>query len=155
MKTQERTEAFCRAYARTYNQTEAALEAGYGVKKDGTKNRRAAAVQGARLMKDPAVRERVDELMTHAADEAGATRYYIAETLKTVVDRCMEEKPVRVWDRDRGEWVDTGETTFSAAGASRALSVLADIQGMKRTKIEGEMAGKIEVEWALPKEMAE
>jgi len=141
LKREERLEVFCRAYARTYNQTEAAVAAGYGVGKDGQVNRRSAAVAAVKLMKDEWVQNRIDELMTSAANEVGATPMFIAEQLKEVVDRCMTETPVRIWDGEARQWIDTGEKTFNASGAVKALNVLADIQGLKKQTADVNLGG--------------
>ena len=132
-----REEVFCKAYAETYNRTKAALAAGYGMRKDGTQNRKSAAEKGYRLMKEPHIKARIDEILNDSANEAGATKLYITQQLKCVVDRCMQDiKPEMVWDGAERKLVETGEFVFNARDAVGALKVLADIQGMSReTKV--------------------
>ncbi|SFI54433.1 phage terminase small subunit [Ruminococcaceae bacterium D5] len=129
----EREEKFCREYCYYYNATRAAIIAGYGRRKDGTINEKSAAVQGCKLMKRPEIRERIDEISKNAAREAGATPYYVAKKLKTTADRCLQEvKPKMAFNHQTRRLEETGEFTFNASGAVRALKVLADINGMCR-----------------------
>lgn len=134
-------ELFCRYYAETYNLTEAAVRAGYGKRKDGSSNRASAAVQGCKLYKRPEVSARCIEITSDAANESGATKYYIAQRTKEVVERCMQKMPQYVWCGDHLEKTDN--TVFNANGAIRALKLLADMQGMcKETK---ELSGGVEL----------
>ena len=128
----EREECFCIEFAKTYNRTEAAIAAGYGKSKKHGISRQAAAQMGYRLYNDPRIKARIDEIMAHAADEAGATKFFIAAKLKEVVDRSLADiKPILEFGPS-GRLEETGEYRFDSKGANGALSLLADIQGMKR-----------------------
>lgn len=137
MELKPKEEAFCRAYAEKYNGTKAALIAGYGKAKDGTQNEKSAAQAATRLLKKEEIKHRVEELLSNSANEAGATTLYIAQQLKEVVDRCMQDiKPEMAWNGETRELEETGFYTFNARDAVGALKVLADIQGMSReTKV--------------------
>lgn len=127
----EKEEIFCVEFAKTYNKTEAAIKAGYGKKKDGSVNRRSAAVAACRLMEKPLVKARVGELFSDAVNNAGATPLYIAAALKTVSERCLQEiTPKREWDSENKCWKESGVFQFNASGATGALKVLADMQGL-------------------------
>ena len=137
----EKEELFCRYWAETFNRTEAAVRAGYGKRRDGTINRSSAAVKGCKLYGRPEIRARCEEIAQDAANEAGATRLFIAQRAKEVVERCMQKVPEYVW-KD-GELVQTENVTFNASGAVQALKLLADMQGMcKETK---ELSGGVEL----------
>lgn len=148
----EREELFCRKFAECYNATQAALDVGYGRKKDGTVNRKSAENAGYKLRKKPEVRERIAQLMSDCANEAGATPIYIAQKLKEITDRCLQEvKPEMVWNGAERKLVESGEYVFNARDAVNALKVLADIQGLaKETK---RIEGGLEV--TLPEEVAQ
>lgn len=148
----EREELFCRRFAECYNATQAALDVGYGRRKDGTENRKSAENAGYKLRKKPEVRERIAQLMSDCANEAGATPIYIAQKLKEITDRCLQEvKPEMVWNGAERKLVESGEYVFNARDAVNALKVLADIQGLaKETK---RIEGGLEV--TLPEEVAQ
>ena len=148
----EREELFCRKFAECYNATQAALDVGYGRKKDGTVNRKSAENAGYKLRKKPEVRERIAQLMSDCANEAGATPIYIAQKLKEITDRCLQEvKPEMVWSGAERKLVESGDYVFNARDAVNALKVLADIQGLaKETK---RIEGGLEV--TLPEEVAQ
>lgn len=141
----EQEEAFCRAFARSYNRTEAAVEAGYGKKKDGSVSEKSASQQGWRLYNHPLIKARIDEIMSHAADEAGATKFFITSKLKEVVERSLADvKPILEFGPS-GKLEETGEYRFDSKGANAALSTLADIQGMKRETRELDIGGRVEI----------
>ena len=135
-------ELFCLAYCEYYNQTKAAIESGYGKKRDGTINERSAAQQGYRLMQNELIKARINEIMCNSANEVGATRYYIAKRLKETADRCLQEvKPEMVWNPEDRCMEATGEYVFNSRDAVSALKTLAEILGMKTMRIgtaEGE-----------------
>ncbi len=62
-------------------------------------------------------------------EEIGINENYVLETLKSVVERCMETEPV--YDK-AGD--PTGEYTFNANGANKALSELGKYLGMDKKK---------------------
>lgn len=148
----EREDMFCRKFAEIYNGTQAAIDVGYGKKKDGTVSRKSAENAAYKLRKRPEIRARIAEIMNDSANEAGATPVYIAQKLKEVADRCLQEvKPELAWDGSERKLVETGNYVFNARDAIGALKVLADIQGLaKETKrIEGGL------EITLPEEVAQ
>lgn len=127
---------FCLAFCEHYNQTKAAIESGYGKKRDGTINERSAAQQGYRLMQNELIKARINEIMCNSANEVGATRYYIAKKLKETADRCLQDiKPKMEWNPEEKCMEETGEFTFNAHGAVNALKTLAEIQGMKTNTV--------------------
>lgn len=77
----------------------------------------------------PEIRKRIEELSRLATDNAilrtGLSRGWVIDRLMTVVDRCMQEEPVR--DKEGNP---TGEFSFNAAGANQALKMLGDTMGL-------------------------
>lgn len=128
----EQEDLFCRTFCEHYNQTKAAIDSGYGKRRDGTINERSAAQQGYRLMKNELIKAHINEIMSNAANEVGATKYYIAKRLKDTAERCMGDvKPVYEWSAEEKKMVPSGEYRFDSSGANKALATLAEIQGMK------------------------
>lgn len=151
----EREELFCRKFAECYNATQAALDVGYGRKKDGIVNRKSAENAGYKLRKKPEVRERIAQLLSDCANEAGATPIYIAQKLKEITDRCLQEvKPEMVWNGAERKLVESGEYVFNARDAVNALKVLADIQGLAKSGKEADVVSKVTIINDIPKDGA-
>lgn len=147
-----REELFCRKYAELYNGTEAALASGYGRRRDGSISRKSAEQAAWKLRKRPEIKARISELMLDCANEAGATPAYIAQKLKEVADRCMQEiKPEYVWDGGERRLVETGDYTFNARDAVNALKALADIQGMARETRVLDFGGRVTIINDIPR----
>lgn len=147
-----REELFCRKFAELYNGTEAALAVGYGKRRDGSVSRKSAEAAAYKLRKRPEIKARISELMLDCANEAGATPIYIAQKLKEVADRCMQEvKPELVWDGSERKMVETGDYTFNARDAIGALKVLADIQGLNKTVKDFDVGATVKIINDIPK----
>lgn len=152
MELKAREEAFCRAYAELYNGTRAALKAGYGRRRDGTQSEKSAGQAAWKLLKREEIQDRVNELLSSSANEAGATKLYIAQRLKEVADRCLQEvKPEMVWSDVERKLVETGEFTFNARDAVGALKVLADIQGMCKETKTLDLGGRVSIVNDIPR----
>lgn len=115
-------ERFCQEYTVDYNQTKAAIRAGYAEK--------SAAKQGCLLMKDPEVLARIREIQKELAERLMLTRELIVIRLLEVVDICMAAKPVMVWSTEKHAWVESGTYQIDAKGATRALEALGRYLGM-------------------------
>lgn len=123
----EKQRAFLREYLLGKNGTQAAIKAGYRAGKDN----HTAAVTAARLLKDPVVVACRLALQKEAFRRMGITLESVCTELVEIKDRCMQAVPVMEWDRDKKEYVETGEYTFDAKGATRALTELANLLGLK------------------------
>lgn len=121
LKPKER--AFAREYIRDFNATAAVLRAGYN------QTREAAAVTGSRTLRKEPVRAYIDALLREKAEGAGASRESIIARLVDITQRCMSAEPVKEWDADAKEWVDSGEYKFDSRGATKALETLSKILG--------------------------
>ena len=109
------------------NGTQAAIAAGYKAGKDN----HTAAVTAARLLKDPVIVACRIAIQKEAFRRMGVTLESVCTELVEIKNRCMQAVPVMEWDRDKKEYVETGEYTFDAKGATRALTELANLLGLK------------------------
>ena len=121
----DKEKSFCREYLTDQNGTQAAIRAGY---KPG-KNNASAAVQGSRMMRDPAVTAYRHALIRENLSDKDLTRECIGLKYTEILDRCMQKEPVMAFDRASGEWIETGEWQFDARGAARALDGLVKLLG--------------------------
>jgi|GEM_PF-5492939 len=133
-------EDFCRACAAAHSRTDAAIAAGYG-----GGDRRKAAKAASQLMRKPEIRERVACLEADALGAAGVTPEYLVARLREVAERCLQTAPVTRYDPKKRCSVEVeGEYTFNAAGANKALEMLARLSapaeagGEKQVVFEGE-----------------
>jgi hypothetical protein len=89
--------------------------------------------EGGRLARNPRVRELIDQLRAdtgkaltkQVADAIALDRRYVLENLREVVERCMQHTEVK--DRNGKP---TGEWTFNAKDANRALELIGKELGM-------------------------
>ena len=122
---EDREKKFAKEYLTDNNATQAAIRAGY---KPG-KNNASAAVQGSRMMRDPAVTAYRHALIRENLSDKDLTRECIGLKYTEILDRCMQKEPVMAFNRETGEWVETGEWQFDARGAARALDGLVKLLG--------------------------
>ena len=115
-------ERFCLEYIVDYNQTQAAIRAGYAEK--------SAAKIGCKLMKDPRILARVKELQKEQADRLCLSSDLVVIKLLELVDICMAAKPVMEWDYSNHEMSPTGEYQIDSKGATKALELLGRHLGM-------------------------
>lgn len=123
----EKQRAFLREYMIEKNGTQAAIKAGYKPGKDN----HTAAVTAARLLKDPVIVACRLAMQKEAFRRMGVTLESVCTELVEIKDRCLQKVPVMEWDRDKREYVETGEWTFDAKGAIKAISELAELLGLK------------------------
>ena len=125
-------ERFCLEYSCDYNQTQAAIRAGYAEK--------SAAKQGCLLMKKPAVVARIRQLQKEQAERLMITSDRIMLELMDVYQKCMQAVPVEEWNYSEHRMEPTGEYQFDSKGATKALELLGRHLGMfdKRADDGGE-----------------
>lgn len=120
-------ERFCQEYVIDYNGTEAAVRAGYSGKR--------AAAQASTLLKREDVMERVAELQKEQAKRLGLSADRVIMELWEIYSRCMQARPVMIWDSDRHAYVPSdGEFTFDANGAVKAIKLIGEHIGMWNRK---------------------
>ena len=109
------------------NGTQAAIAAGYKAGKDN----HTAAVTAARLLKDPVIVACRIAIQKEAFRRMGVTLESVVMDLLEIKNRCMQAVPVMEWDRDKKEYVETGEYVFNAKGAIAASAKVAELLGLK------------------------
>ena len=114
---------FVEEYEKDGNATKAAQRAGYS--EDN------AAITGCRLLKNANVLayRRVRASIQFAI--LGISRDTLAADLVEIKERCMQAKPVMEWNYDTHKMEETGEWTFDAKGATKAIETLAEMIGEK------------------------
>ena len=137
----DKEKLFCREYLTDQNGTQAAIRAGY---KPG-KNNASAAVQAARMLRDPAVSAYRKALIRETLTDKDLTRENIGLKYAQILDRCMQKEAVMEFDRASGEWIATGEWQFDAKGAAKALDGLVKLLGYAAPeKHEVQVSGSME-----------
>ena len=104
---------FCDVYADLYDIKEACLVADIS---ESTANK---------YLKDPECMKYISSKNDRASEKYGVSKGYIIKKLKTMVERCMQEEPVMKFDNITKEYIPTGEYTFDAKNANKALELLA------------------------------
>ena len=115
-------ERYCLEYICDYNQTKAAIRAGYAEK--------SAAKTGCRLMKDPRIQARIRQLQKEQAERLMLTSDHVLLELWDVYQKCMQAVPVETWSYELHEMVKTGEYQFDSKGATKALEMIGKHLGM-------------------------
>lgn len=119
MPLNERQRVFAREYVLTLrNGAEAARRAGYSP--------RTAKQISSRLLTNVDVRDEIEAVRARFTEESGLDRPYVLAKLQSLIERGMQEVPVR--DREGNE---TGEYTFQGAVANKALETLIKLLGME------------------------
>ena len=118
----DKKERFCREYVIDYNQTKAAIRAGYAEK--------SAAKKGCSLMKEPEVAAYIRQLQTEQKERLMLTSDHVLLELWDVYQKCMQAVPVEEWDYDLHTMVKTGEYQFDSKGATKALEMIGKHLGM-------------------------
>ena len=118
----QKEERFCLEYSVDYNQTQAAIRAGYSEK--------SAAKKGCQLMKDPRILARVRQLQKEQAERLCLSSDLVVIKLLELVDICMAAKQVMEWDYFSHEMRPTGEYQIDSKGAAKALELLGKHLGM-------------------------
>lgn len=123
----DKQKTFVREYMTDKNGTQAAIRAGYKAGKDN----HTAAVTASKLLRDPAINAYRLALQKAAFRRLGVSLESICAELVEIKDRCMQKVAVTEWDREAKEYKSTGEWTFDAKGATKALTALADLLDVK------------------------
>lgn len=131
---QKRHERFCQEYVIDYNGAKAAIRAGY---KEAN-----ARSQASALLTNPNILSRVRELQHEQVERLAVTQDFVVVQLIDTYNCCREPTPVREYDRESGEWVETGMYQFDSKGALRALELLGKHLGMYNDKLQ--LSGKVD-----------
>ena len=109
------------------NGTQAAIAAGYRAGRDN----HTASVTASRLVKDPVINALRRALKKEAFLAMDVTLESVCADLVEIKERCLQRKPVMIWDSDAHAWVESGEWQFDAKGAIKALGELAELLSLK------------------------
>jgi len=119
----ERMEKFCELYAADpeCNAKRAAIRAGYNVE--------GAANKGYKLLRRDDIKKRVQELRVDVVEQFGLSPEHMTIKLLDLYNRCMTAVPVKVWDSELHDYVDSGEWQFDSRGAAKAAELLLKLTG--------------------------
>lgn len=131
----DKKERFCREYVIDYNQTKAAIRAGYAEK--------SAAKKGCSLMKEPEVVAYIRQLQKEQAERLMLTSDRVLIELMDVYQKCMQAVPVEEWDYDLHTMRETGEYQFDSKGATKALEMIGKHLGMFDRKEQAPTEGPV------------
>lgn len=134
MPLTDKQKRFVQEYLVDLNATQAAIRAGYSSK--------TAQEQGSRLLSNVMVQEAVKAAQDARSERTELTQDWVLDRLKEVTERCMQHEAVL--DREGNA---TGEYTFNATGANKAIELIGKHLGMFKDKVEltGKDQGPLQV----------
>jgi phage terminase small subunit len=127
-KLTDKQKRFCDEYLIDLNATAAYKRAGYIAEGNS------AEVNANRLLRNAKVKEYIDSKQKKLEVKTELTAQWVLDNLKTVVERCMMAEPVMI--RVGNHMEESGEYTFQAPGANRALELIGKHLGMFTDKID-------------------
>ncbi len=131
-------EAFCLHYAKTGNATESYKIAGYSVKSDSV-----AASEGHKLLKNPKVAARLEEISAEIKSEKIADITEIQETLTAILRNESKEQVVIV--------ENIGDFTSKARTVEKDTNIKDRIKaGETLARMQGAFDNKFQVELTVP-----
>lgn len=119
---------FVEEYLIDFNGTQAAIRAGYSAK--------TARQQASDLLTKPDISRAIREGMDKLSKKAELSAEWVLDNLRNVAIRCQQAEPVKVWDSEKREYVETGEYQFDSAGANRSLELLGKHLGIFKEKVD-------------------
>ena len=127
MALSEKMEKFCEEYISDYNPMRAALRAGY--------KKTSARAYSYKMMKDEKIVSRICELQEeYIKNSLLDNKNRVLRELWEMYERAVQAKPVEVWDKERKEYVPTGEYQFDDKIAMKCLEAIAKLGGMLSEK---------------------
>lgn len=93
-------------------------------------------VNASRMMKEPKISLRLNELRSEQAKASKWTLEKLIDEFVAVKEKCMQEEPVMKFDKALGEYVETGEYVFKENGVIRALENIGKLLGHYEEKIK-------------------
>lgn len=138
------------------NGAAAARRAGYSAKTSHEK--------GSQLLAIISVQEEIQKSLAKVTEECEVTVRFVLEGFLEVAERCLQRKPVIVFDREEKKYIQEedgdghGIWTFDASGANKALEMLGKYKAMftdvKKHEV-GDGLGEFFKSWAEMKVAAE
>jgi len=93
-------------------------------------------VRASEVMKNSKVSVRLEELRNEKAKESKWTLEKLIDEFVAVKEKCMQEEPVTKYDKELGEWIETGEYVFKEHGVIKALENIGKLLGHYEEKIK-------------------
>ena len=128
-------EKFCLEYAKSGNQTQAYIKAGYNVKNEET-----AAANASRLLKNANVKERLAELAEEAKNASIADIVEMQQTLTAIIRKQMTEEVIVV--ESIGDYMTEArkmDKEPSIKDIINAITTLGKMQGAFVEKVQQEV----------------
>jgi len=154
-KLTDKQRCFVDEYMIDLNGTQAAIRAGYSPK--------TAQEQASRLIKNKHVKEALDIARAKRAAKAAVDAEYVLIRLKEVAERCLQQKPVQVFDKtercmvqakeevidEDGNVKEAGVYQFDSVGANKSLELIGKHLGMfeDKFKMTGDLSLNIKVDY--------
>lgn len=114
-KLKPKQRKFCEYYIEFGgNATKAALAAGY--------SKKSPRQQGSRLLTNDDIAAYTRVLQKLLIKSSGLSKESLLLDLIEIKNRCLEQKPVQEWNYDTHQLEDTGEFTFDAKNAIKAIT---------------------------------
>lgn len=131
----DRQQAFVKEYLIDLNATQAYIRAGYNVK-----DSKVAESKASRLVSNGKVSRAIEAEIAARSKRTEITADWVLTNLKEIAERCMQKKPVMVWDRSekcmvQAEEDGEGVWTFDSTGANRATELAGKHLGMFTDKL--------------------
>ena len=131
-------ENFCEEYIVDYNAHKAAIRAGY--------SENSAKKHSYRILKRQDVKERICELQeNYIKNNLLNSKNRVIKEYWDIYEKAMRPKPVKVWDRNLQQHVDTGEYSFDYDVAMKCLEFIAKLGGMLFEKSGEKPEGNFEL----------
>jgi phage terminase small subunit len=125
-KLTEKQKRFADEYLVDLNAKQAAIRSGYSAK--------TAEQQASRLLSNVKVQEYIQNKQKKLEIKTELTAQWVLDNLKAVAERCMQAEPLLT--RVGNQWEESGEYTFQAAGANKALELIGKHLGMFTDKLD-------------------
>jgi len=147
----DRQQAFIDEYLIDMNATQAYKRAGYKCKND-----KVAEVSSCQLLRNPIISRAIEEKLQERSARTEITADYVLTGLQEVAERCLQKKPVMVFDKvdkcmkqatqevedETGQVVEASVWTFDSTGANRAFELIGKHLQLftDKLKVDGSMA---------------
>lgn len=145
-KLTTKQEMFCQELIHNYfNQTEAYVKA-YGCDRDSARK------SASKLMTNPDIKARVEELKKEINEQYDVQTGQLVETLSWIIKHAKEGTPEMKMNRD-GKFVPTGNKVYDYKAMNEATKNLMQLMGLNETKIKAEVEGRTEVNVVTAKDV--
>ncbi|MFI4940295.1 MAG: terminase small subunit [Burkholderiales bacterium] len=131
---------FVEEYLTDMNASAAYQRAGYQAKG------RSGSNAASRLLREPAVAQRIQQAMEKRSKELGIDARYVLIAIKATIERCSQAEPVMAYDKEVKAMVATGEYKFDAGAVLKGAELLGKHLKMFADKVDvhGKSSGPVE-----------